>query len=139
MKATSEILPSLSIMIVEDDKDSREILTIILRKRFPDLKIYTAINGREGLALFEKIPADIIISDVNMPVMGGIEMCRAVREIKPETRIMMITADTGKAALDKLIGKGFMVDHYILKPVEFQKLFVAVQQCIEEISSTIKP
>ena len=64
----------MEIMLVEDDKDTLEILTVVLQRKFSALTICTATNGRNGVELFEKHPVDIIITDVNMPEMGGIEM-----------------------------------------------------------------
>ena len=125
----------LTLMIVEDDKDSRDMLKIILAKKFPDIAIQTAVNGKDGVELFEKTLPEIIMSDVNMPEMNGIEMIRIVRKIKPETKIIMITADTGKATLEGSVGEGFRVDHYVLKPIDYKKLFTAIEQCIEEIRS----
>lgn len=58
MEHTSDEMPSLSILIVEDDKDSREILSILLQKKFPDLRLYTATDGFDGLELFRKLLPD---------------------------------------------------------------------------------
>ena len=135
MELTSGKMPSVTVLIVEDDKDSREILNILLHKKFRDVTLLTAIHGLDGLELFKKHLPDIVMTDVNMPEMGGVQMAEKILEIKPGTKIIMITADTGKAALENSIGKGFKADHYVLKPVDFQKLFAAIEQCIADIAS----
>lgn len=134
MEPTSVSMPSLTLLIVEDDKDSRDILTAILSRKFSAVRMHSAINGRDGVEQFKKLLPDILVTDVNMPEMSGLELAEIVRQIKPETKIIVITADTGKAALEDSIGEGFQIDHYVLKPVDFQKLFLAVEQCITEVA-----
>lgn len=123
----------LTLMIVEDDKDSRDILKVVLAKKFPDIAIQAAVNGKDGVELFEKILPEIVLTDVNMPEMNGVEMVRVVRKIKPGIKVIMITADTGKAALEESIGDGFQVDQYVYKPIDYKKLFAAIEQCLAEI------
>lgn len=125
----------MEIMLVEDDKDTLEILTVVLQRKFSALTICTATNGRNGVELFEKHPVDIIITDVNMPEMGGIEMVQRMRSLKPDVQLIFLTADTGKAALEQSIGEGFELAHYILKPVDYQDLFSAIERSIAEASS----
>lgn len=134
MESTSERMPSLSLLLVEDDNDSRDILTAILSRKFSAVKVHNAINGRDGVEQFKKLLPDILVTDVNMPEMNGLELAGIVRQIKPETKIIVITADTGKAALEDSISEGFRINHYVLKPVDFQKLFLAVEQCITEVA-----
>lgn len=56
-----------------------------------------------------------------------------IREIKPEAKIIVLTADIGKATLENAVVEGFEIDHYILKPVNFGQLFAAIEGCIGEI------
>jgi YesN/AraC family two-component response regulator len=130
MENTSNPKPSPIMMIVEDNQDSLEILTVIVHKKFPEITVFTAMNGREGVELFDRHPPDIVLTDINMPEMGGIEMARRIREMKPDTRIIVLTADQGKAALEGPAGTGFEPDHYVFKPVEYQQLFFAIEQCM---------
>jgi len=126
-------MASPTIMIVEDDKDTREILGLVVQRKFSDATVCAASNGREGVDLFKRQSADLVITDINMPVMGGIEMVKAIRELKPDIKIIVLTADTGKAALEESVGKGFQLDHYILKPIAYQSLFLAIEQSLAEI------
>lgn len=61
-----------SILIVEDEEFTRELLVSILTKQFPDVALYSAINGRTGLELCKTHSPDIVITDMNMPEMGGV-------------------------------------------------------------------
>jgi len=133
METISKLNQPTSILIVEDDKDSKDLLVTIIGKKYPGLSIYFAINGKTGLELFKEHTPDIVITDINMPVMGGVQMTDKIRAIKPDTKIIVLTADTGKAALEDAVGKGFEIDHYIMKPVDFRELFAAIEQCIGEI------
>jgi YesN/AraC family two-component response regulator len=134
MKSIANPLKSISILLVEDDKDTLEILSIIIKKKFPAVALHTAINGRAGLGLFKTHLPDIVITDINMPEMGGVQLIGKIRAIKHGTKTIVLTADTGKVDLEHAVGKGFEVDHYILKPVDFGKLFAAIEQCLGEIA-----
>ncbi len=135
METTYNLEPSLAILIVEDDGDCRKLLSTIIHKKFPGLTVYTAINGREGVELFSEYTPTIVITDFNMPEMGGVQLIQRIRAIKPETKIIVFTADTEKAALEESVGEGLEVDHYAFKPVDIQKLFIALEQCISEITT----
>lgn len=124
-----------SIMIVEDDKDTLEILNVVLQRKFGAFPICTASNGRNGLELFKNRDVDIVISDVNMPEMGGIQMAQGIRAIRPDVQFIFITADTGKAALEHSIGHGLERVQYILKPVSYQELFSAIERSVANVSS----
>lgn len=120
----------VGIMIVEDDRDTLEILNAVLQRKFSDASFFTARNGREGVELFKKQQIDLVITDVNMPQMGGAEMVREMRALKPDTHFIFITADAGKATLEHAIGKGFRLVHYLPKPVAYHDLFHAVEQAL---------
>ncbi|HEY5512809.1 MAG TPA: response regulator [Geomonas sp.] len=124
---------SLSILVVEDDKDAREILVAIIPRKFPDMTIYSAVNGKAGLDLFKNQAPDIVITDINMPEMGGIEMADEIRAINPHTRLIVLTADTGKATLQDAVRKGVETNHYITKPIDYRDLFAAIEQCRGEL------
>ena len=133
MKTISSPMQSISILIVEDDEDSKAILVAIIDKKYPDLTIHTAKNGKAGLELFKEYLPDIVITDINMPEMNGSQMADKIRAIKTDVSIIVLTADSGKINLDNVVGKGFEINHYILKPLDFNKLFAAIEKCLGEI------
>jgi YesN/AraC family two-component response regulator len=126
----------LSLLIVEDDEDAREILVAIIPRKFPELAIYSAVNGKKGLELFKSHVPDIVVTDINMPEMDGIQMAGEIRAIKPDTRLIVVTADTGKAFLEKAAGEGFEINHCIMKPVDYRDLFAAIEKCRSEIQQS---
>jgi len=69
-----------------------------------------------------------------MPEMNGIQMANEIRAIKPDTRFIVITGDTGKLVLQDSIGNGFPIDNYLMKPVRFEALFEAIEQCLGKIA-----
>ena len=68
----SEILRELTLLYVEDEEEIREQLSRFLRRRVGTL--YTAANGKEGLEMFRQHQPDLVITDIEMPIMNGLEM-----------------------------------------------------------------
>jgi YesN/AraC family two-component response regulator len=124
---------SVSILIVEDDEDVLELLARIVTRKFSGLKLHTATNGRAGLELFGSHLPDIVITDINMPEMGGGQMADKIRTIKPDTRFIILSGDS-EVLGDQISGrKGAGFNQYIMKPVLFGILFAAIERCLAEI------
>lgn len=117
-----------SILIVEDDKAARDILGIMISKKFPDIALYFAENGRTGVDTFKEHAPEIVITDVNMPVMDGIQMAREIKTLKVDTMFIVITAYSDRNYFDKFNDIGFT--EYIKKPIQFAMLFEAINKCI---------
>ena len=133
MAAASNTVKAVSILFVEDDELILELQASILAANFPDIVFYTAVNGRLGLELFKAHLPDIVITDINMPELCGVQMCNSIHALKPETRFIAITGKSGRVVLQDNDGNEFEFDHVIVKPVGFQKLFAAVEQCMDKI------
>ena len=133
MAAASNTVKAFSILFVEDDELILELQTSILAANFPDIVFYTAVNGRLGLELFKTHLPEIVITDINMPELCGVQMCNSIHALKPETRFIAITGKSGRVVLQDNDGNEFEFDHVIVKPVGFQKLFAAVEQCMDKI------
>ncbi|GFO57291.1 hypothetical protein GMSM_42980 [Geomonas sp. Red276] len=123
----------MEIMVVEDDEDTRTILCSILRRKFPNVEISSAANGREGVELFSRRRPQIVVTDLNMPGMGGGGMVREIRQLSPETMFIVVTADTGKGSLVEAFGEESQIDHYVFKPVDYATLFLAISRCIAKL------
>lgn len=132
MESIKHALPGLSIMIVDDDREATKIIGHITAKKFPDATISIADNGKQGLELFEEYRPDIVITDIRMPVMDGIRMARAIKSLKDDTHIIVLTAFNDKASLAEFREIGFY--DYLIKPIEFTKLLATLEKCIFEIS-----
>ena len=121
---------SFSLLIVEDDKAACDIVTRMVALKFPGCTIYTADNGITGLELFREHTPDIVITDVNMPVMDGAELVREIRSIKERATYIVLTAYSSKVVLEKF--KDIDVCAYLLKPINFEELFAAIERCSVE-------
>jgi len=117
-----------SILVVEDDHVAIDILGLMIKKKFPDFEIHTAENGLKGLELFKRYRPDIVLTDINMPEMNGMDMAAEIRSMDPGTKFIVLTAYNDLAFFEKFKEIGFVA--YILKPIEFKKLFVAIEKCI---------
>ena len=123
---------SISLLLVEDCEITLKSYTTILSMIYPEVTLYSACNGTQGLELFKAHMPDIIITDLHMPVMDGRQMAENIRAIKPETRIIIVTGDSGRLELMDLAER-FIPDHLFEKPIDLQRFFAAIKQCKEEI------
>jgi len=119
----------LSILYVEDEDDVREGYSRALERVSKHL--YTAKNGVDGLELYKKHKPDIIITDIRMPRMDGIEMATEIKEIDDSANIIFTSAHSESAYLLEAIA--LHAEGYLLKPVR-KKLLL---ETIQKISKTI--
>jgi two-component system, chemotaxis family, chemotaxis protein CheY len=110
-----------TVLIADDSKTSQMLVKTTLQ-RIPDLEFVTADDGREALALMEKEHVDLLVTDINMPEMDGIELVRAVRKQRGTRTIpiLIITAKGEEAARDQGLALG--ANGYILKPLSGRAL-----------------
>ena len=121
-----------TVLIVEDDQDARDLLRGALQRRYPALALHVAENGLSGLQLFRELKPDIVITDLQMPEMGGIELAQRVLGIAPQTQIIVITAHSDTHLLLDCINNG--VNRYLLKPIGAAELFEAADDCLDRIA-----
>lgn len=125
-----------SILIVEDDRVIREMLGKVTQRKFRDVTIYLAENGRIGVDLFKEHMPEIVITDINMPVMDGIEMATEIKLIKSDAKFIVMTAYSDKVYFEKFSEIGFC--EYLLKPVVLLTLFAAIEKCFYEIPTDLQ-
>jgi light-regulated signal transduction histidine kinase (bacteriophytochrome) len=121
-------LPALSILLVEDDEAARKLLTTVIGKKMPELVIFSAADGRSGLASFKQHSPGLIITDIAMPGMDGISMAAEIKALMPDAVIIAVTAYTDTQDLLKAIEIG--IDHYLLKPLSMEKLFAFIDKVV---------
>lgn len=124
-----ELLKNLSIMHVEDDTSVRESLMRFLKRRFDT--IFTAKDGQEGFEMYKAKRPDIVITDIQMPVMDGIEMAKKILELNPDAVIVITTAFNEKPYIDKASEIGIF--EYLKKPVVKEDLTLTLRKCAERI------
>ena len=125
---------TISILVVEDDDLSREILSNIIPKKFPHTAVYTAVNGKAGLDLMRSHSPDIVITDIAMPEMDGARMADYIPSVKPDTKLIVITAASEKFVRKNFTPPGVTINHYLFKPVYYLDLFAAIEQCVAEVA-----
>ena len=123
---------TLSLLYVEDDPHTREGTLSILHEIFPT--IYVASDGEEGLALYrenaQKI--DLVITDLTMPKLNGLEMIERIRETNKEIAIIVFSAHNESSYFAQTIELG--VDGYLIKPLKSSQLFQTLSRTVEKIS-----
>lgn len=102
-----------SLLIVEDNAEMRAFLTNILRDNY---KIYTAENGEQGLKIARESQPDMILTDVMMPVMDGLEMVRRLKEDTETSHIPLIVLSAKSSLDDRIAALDEGIDDYITKP-----------------------
>ncbi len=120
---------SISLLYVEDDAATREQVSRILAARGYQLTV--AENGEQGLEIFRELSPDIVLTDIMMPRLNGLEMARAIRALSSEIQIACMTAFSDTNYLIDAIDIG--VNQFVLKPVEFNRLFTALDRCQEMV------
>ena len=123
---------ALSLLIVDDDISAIETLRLMIPMKFPDVIIYVAGNGKMGVELCKEHAPDIVVTDINMPEMDGIQMAEEIKSMKVDTKFIAISGYSDKIHLDKFNDIG--ISDYMLKPIDLKKLFAAIGKCIDEIN-----
>jgi len=114
----------LKVLYVEDEPDLRERIRIVLEMYYQT--VLSCGNGSEAVQVFERERPDLVVSDIMMPVLDGLEMARRIREIAPETPVILCTAFTETSYLLKAIELG--VSAYLRKPLDCRELVAAINR-----------
>jgi len=125
MNPDFEFLATLEILYVEDEPQVREQAAQFLRRRCR--RVTEAGDGREGLAAFQARRPDLVVTDVLMPGMDGLEMAQAIRRLDPKVPIVVMTAFDRPEYLMRSIEFG--IDRYVLKPVQADTFHQALGHC----------
>jgi len=120
---------TISILYVEDQDDVRLFLSKILSRHYANVLL--ADNGKQGLEIYKEHKPDIIISDIKMPVMDGLSMSSRIKEIDPKAKIILTTAHSDMEYFIQSIEIG--INQYILKPIDREKLYTAIDNCKEQV------
>lgn len=118
-----------SMLIVDDNHQMRKYLAQIFQN---DFRIYEGINGNEGISIAKQMQPDIIISDVVMEEMTGIEFCRSVKESPVLNHIPFILITGSFSPESKLKGIEYGADDYVTKPFEKDLLIARVHSLVRK-------
>lgn len=123
-------LSPISILLVDDEEDIRDVLGIYLKDLGYDVS--TAENGEEALAIFAQHKQMIVLSDIKMPGMDGIELLKRIKEMNPDTEVIMITGHGDMELAIKSLK--FEAIDFITKPINDDVLDIALKRAQERIS-----
>ena len=124
IKETPKALLPLSIMYVEDEGVILRSINTMMERKIQD--VYTAPDGEIGLKIFKKHKPQIVVTDIKMPVMNGLEMIEKIKEIEPSTKFIVVSAYGEINYFLKAIELG--VHGFILKPVNVSKLMNLIRE-----------
>lgn len=124
-----EVISGIKIFYVEDEPAIREGFVRFLRRRTDNIHVFE--NGRQAVDSFDELEPDLVITDIRMPVMDGLEMAAIIKQKKPSTPVIVTTGHNDEDLFLKSIDIG--IDKYIKKPVDFSELM----NTIKKISSGI--
>ncbi len=118
-----------TLLYVEDDLEIMRNTVFLLEEYFS--KIYTAMDGKEGLEKFKENRVDIILLDINIPKINGLELAKLIRKDDNKTPILFLTSYCDKDKLMSAINLG--TSSYIVKPFKIDELQNAITKIISKI------
>lgn len=109
------------ILVVDDDPHIREVISFALEKA--EMSVTLANHGKQALDIFEKHSADLIVLDINMPEMDGLECCR---EIRKTSNVPILFLSSRDDEIDRILGLEIGGDDYVTKPFSPRELVARV-------------
>ncbi len=116
----------LKLLFVEDDKTTREIMNVFLEEYFTHIEI--AVDGLDALEKYQNNKFDVIISDINMPNMSGLELFKIIREKDKNVILILTTAYNDDSFIKKTQEIG--INGYFTKPIDIDKLIFTLQKVV---------
>lgn len=131
-------MPPLTVVVVDDAPDSREIVRSLLLG-WPDLLtiVGEAADGAEGLAVVQRERPNIVITDLVMPRLNGVELTKRIRQELPQTKIILMSSYTEDAY--RLLASDSGADAFVQKGVIYDALLPAIRDLIRRISGGSDP
>jgi two-component system alkaline phosphatase synthesis response regulator PhoP len=106
----------VSVLVIDDEEDIREILTYNLKKE--GFNAYAAENGEKGMELLNSVHPDLVLLDVMMPGMDGIEVCEAIRNLPGLERTLICFLTARSEDYSQIAGLDAGADDYVSKPIK---------------------
>jgi putative nucleotidyltransferase with HDIG domain len=117
------------ILVIDDERDITSVLSDVLGSR--GYSVDTAPDGQQGFDLYRNGPYDVVVTDLKMPGMGGLELLSAVRDLNPDATVIIMTGyATVETAIEALKNGAY---DYILKPFKVGELLQIVDRAFEKI------
>ncbi|MDE2428675.1 MAG: response regulator transcription factor [Burkholderiales bacterium] len=126
MKSNKQV----SILLIDDNEITREVLRVVLRSEGYSV-VGEATDGGVGLDMALKLKPDIVMLDVVMPKVGGLEVLPRFREMLPDTRVLMVTANKDQETIMEAVKTG--IHGFVLKPFNAQKILDTVAGVVAKL------
>ena len=123
-------MPDINILVVDDEKEIADLIEIYLVS--DGYKVYKAENAAKGLEIISKEEVHLVLLDIMMPGMNGLEMCKKIRETNNIPIIMLSAKSTD---LDKILGLGTGADDYVVKPFETKEVVARIKAVLRRYGS----
>ncbi|MBE5807573.1 MAG: response regulator transcription factor [Clostridiales bacterium] len=122
------------ILLVDDDPNIRQLVNLYLVKE--DYDVVMADRGDEALRLFKADPPNLILLDIMLPGMDGLQVCREVRKVSSIPIIMLTAKDE---TFDKVLGLELGADDYVSKPFEMKELLARIKAVLRRFQTSEEP
>ena len=129
MRQNEKPLKRIRLLYVEDEENLARLMRETIGKEFRSFLL--AKNGREGLDRFREDRPDVVVTDITMPEMDGLELAESIRTIDPETPVIILSAYSDKEKLLGAIDVG--VKKYFIKPFDPEELLEYLEKLAEEL------
>ncbi|MGE3411116.1 MAG: sigma-54-dependent transcriptional regulator [Dehalococcoidia bacterium] len=131
-KPTGRVRTAKTVLVVDDDESLRRVVEFNLQEE--GYRVLTATDGPEGWRLFQAEPVDLVLTDVRMPEMDGIELLTRVKTMQPDLPVIMLTAH---GSIDSAVGAMKLgASDYLTKPFNRDQLRAAVRKALEVAALT---
>ena len=127
------MLKNFTLLFVEDDPGTQEQIGIMLKDEVKN--IYQAYDGATGLKIYKNKKPDIILTDINIPILSGLDMAEKIKKIDKDQPLLMMSAFDEKDILLNAINIG--IDGFIVKPVEMTQLTDKLNQIAQNLQNKI--
>jgi two-component system, OmpR family, response regulator len=117
----------LRVLLVEDDDDNRELMAEVLETS--GYEVLSAASGQDGLKMLSEHSVDVVVTDVGMPGMGGLEVAKASKAIAPAVPVVIVTGWAEREDIAR--ARGREVDAVLIKPVDPDALTAAVNDAVQ--------
>jgi two-component system, chemotaxis family, chemotaxis protein CheY len=116
------------VLLVDDEPHIRKFVSLVL-KQLGVSRVVEAADGAEALAVYQRDKPELVLLDVNMPIMDGLETLRRLRKIDPECVVIMLTSLANRATVEAALADG--AASYILKDTPKNEIAAALAATIE--------
>src|SRR3990172_2004492 len=116
------------VLIVDDEEQMRDLLAKVLEKN--GFQVAAAGDGSQALALLEKEPVDLVVTDVRMPGLGGMEALKAIKELNPDNNVIILRAFGSIGQAVQAVKDGAY--DYINKPFKIDEMLLTIGKALEE-------